>query len=191
MKENTPVGNESTDHEREVSLRAYAELEKELKSFKEDYRQYQQAMSKKLDSLKDELRSNPDSSPKAGGKADTSEENKNNGDSILPIERLRQIREKDKEHPALPTNGKESFERALSIYENFGKWSDKAPKGRVIKSGLKTLLETVTGQDLYWSQIQRACRMLERYSKGKIEYKKTSRHGWILVAKQSVLAGTG
>ena len=193
MSHNSTPVDESTGTTETVSLREYAALEKELKSLKQDFGNYRGAMSKKLDSLKnqlEEVRSSDSSDEK--GRVETDETGSENSD-ILPIERLRQMREQDKEHPALPSNGRESFDRAVSIFENFRKWSDKAPKGRVIRSGLKTLLETVTGQDLYWSQIQRACRMLERYSKGTIEYKKTDRHGWILVAKdeQSLLASTG
>ena len=193
MERDTSPDNSSSGKAETVSLRDYAALERELRSLKQDFGNYRGAMSKKLSSLKNELeevRSSDSQEPNPKGEQG---ENHPTESELLPIERLARLREQDKEHPALPSNGRESFERAVSIFENFKKWSDKAPSGRVIRTGLKTLLETATGEDLFWSQIQRACRMLERYSKGCIEYKKTSRHGWVLVAKdeQSVLAGRG
>ena len=186
------AGNESTGMGETVSIQEYAKLEREIQSLKEDYRQYQQAMSKKLDSLKEELRESGSSTENPKGSSGESEDESTDDDGILPIERLRQIREQDTEHPALPSNGRASFDRAVTIFENFGQWSDKAQAGRVIKSGLKNLLETALDERLYWSQVKRACAKLEEYSKGRIRLEKSNRHGNVLVCEnQSVLAGTG
>lgn len=105
-------------------------------------------------------------------------------DDTLPIERMAQLRESDPDHPALPTNGRQSFDRAVTIYEHFRQWSKKTPSGHTITSNLKSLLSTATGEELAWKQCYRACRKLVEWSKGAVTFKKTRRHGWILVADE-------
>lgn len=119
-------------------------------------------------------------------------EDQSNGDGMLPIERISRLKQSDEPDESPFADTTPSVDRAVAIYQHFREWSDTTPSGEVIKSGLKKLLETATGENLYWSQIKRACRKLEEFSKGSISFKKTSRHGNILVAEnQSVLAATG
>lgn len=47
---------------------------------------------------------------------------------------------------------------------------------------LKRLLETTTGESLAWKQVYRAVKALEKFTKGAIRFKKTRRHGWMVVA---------
>jgi hypothetical protein len=102
-------------------------------------------------------------------------------DDMLPIERLIRLREEDEDHPALPSNGRESFDRATTIFENFEKWSKRTPKGRTITSGLMNLLETATGTRLAWRQVYRAMDKLEQWTRGLITHERTNRHGHVLV----------
>jgi regulator of replication initiation timing len=74
-----------------------------------------------------------------------------------------------------------SIERAVSIFEHWEEWSDKTPKGRVLKSNLKTLLRTATSEGLAWRQVYRAAKALEELSKGHIEFIDHSRHGKMLI----------
>lgn len=147
---------------------------------------------KKADSAREQTREGASSGSESKGE---SGENGSPSDGLLPIERLSRLkeRERDSDEPESPfADTTPSVDRAVAIYDHFRKWADKAPSGRVIRSGLKNLLETATGENLYWSQVGRACRALSEYSKGEIEYKKTNRHGWILVAdEQALLAGRG
>ena len=76
-------------------------------------------------------------------------------------------------------------ERAQSIGKHFAKWASRAPNGLVIKDNLKSLLETATGENLYWRQVYRSCRALEEATNGAIEFTKHRRYGWILVAQPS------
>jgi regulator of replication initiation timing len=82
-----------------------------------------------------------------------------------------------------------SIERAVSIFEHWEEWSDKTPKGRVLKSDLKTLLRTATGEGLAWRQVYRAAEALEELSKGHIEFIDHSRHGKMLI--ETSLAKSG
>jgi hypothetical protein len=76
-------------------------------------------------------------------------------------------------------------ERAQSIGKHFAQWASRAPNGLVIKDNLKNLLETATGENLYWRQVYRSCRALEEATNGAIEFTKHRRYGWILVAQPS------
>ena len=77
-----------------------------------------------------------------------------------------------------------SVRRAKAIAEHFGQWGTKPMKGgRVIKDNLKNLLETATGERLAWKQVYRACRALEKFTKGAVQFKKSKRHGWMLQAE--------
>jgi len=109
-----------------------------------------------------------------GGDENSSDES----ERMLPIERLAQF---GKDHVAV-ANITASVERAKAIFQHFQQWSSKTPSGYVVKGNLKSLLETATGESLYWKQIHRACEKLEQWSKGMISFEKTRRHGWILVA---------
>ena len=76
-----------------------------------------------------------------------------------------------------------SVRRAKAIAQHFRQWAKKTPNGLVIKDGLKSLVETATDERLFWKQIERAGHALEKFTKGAIQFKKTRRHGWTLVAK--------
>jgi hypothetical protein len=76
-----------------------------------------------------------------------------------------------------------SVRRAKVLAEHFGKWSKKTPSGLVIRSNLRELLSAATGESLYWEQVKRACNRLAEYTKGTIAFKKTRKHGNVLVAK--------
>jgi regulator of replication initiation timing len=95
---------------------------------------------------------------------------------MTPIERVSTMDTKDTGIDMTP-----SIERAVSIFDHWEEWSDKTPKGRVLKSGLKTLLRTATGESLAWRQIYRAAEALDELSKGRIEFTDHSRHGKMLI----------
>ena len=82
-------------------------------------------------------------------------------------------------------------ERAQSIGKHFAQWASRAPNGLVIKDNLKNLLETATGENLYWRQVYRSCRALEEATNGAIEFTKHRRYGWILVAQPSFVNRIG
>jgi hypothetical protein len=85
-----------------------------------------------------------------------------------------------------------SVRRAKAIGEHYLKWGTKPMKGgRVIKNNLKNLLETATGERLAWRQVYRACRALEEFTKGAIQFKKHRRHGWMLIAQPEIVARLG
>lgn len=207
---NLPV-DESTDTTETVSIREYATLERELENLKqlieirsegeqaglEDIWVAGQPVGKIIESN----RRKADSASKQARATGSSEDNPKGSEGenaspdgdLLPIERLAKLREKDEQHPALPKNGRESFERALSIFENYSTWSKKTPKGRTITSGLKAHLETVVGESLAWRQVYRAMDALERWTRGAISHERTSRHGHVLVASErpSSVGATG
>lgn len=93
---------------------------------------------------------------------------------------LDRIADDDTENPAGVQIGP-SVERAAAVMKNWENWSKKAPKGRNIRDGLKTLLETATGESLAWRQVYRACKKVEQLTKGKIVFTKTEKHGWMLL----------
>ena len=99
-------------------------------------------------------------------------------DSMTPMERLIAIGE-----DSFVENVTASVRRAKAIAEYFGQWAKRTPNGLVIKEGLKNLVETATGENLFWKQIERAGHALEKFTKGAIQFKKTRRHGWTLVAE--------
>lgn len=82
---------------------------------------------------------------------------------------------------AVTANVTASVRRVKAIFQHFRQWSSKAPSGYIVKDNLKRLLETATSESLAWKQVYRACRALERFTKGVVAFKKT-RHGWIVVA---------
>ena len=84
-----------------------------------------------------------------------------------------------------------SVRRAKAIAEHFRQWAQKTPKGLVIKDGLKSLVETATGERLFWKQIERAGHTLEKFTKGAIRFTKTRRHGWTLVAEPAFITQLG
>lgn len=120
-------------------------------------------------------------------------EDGSNQDDILPIERLSKLQEAsegDTDHPALKGNSA-SLKRAITIFDHFGEWSKKTPKGHVIKSNLKSLLNTATGESLAWRQVYRAAEKLAEWSKESITFKQHRKHGWMLIREQSSSAATG
>ena len=82
-----------------------------------------------------------------------------------------------------------SIERAVTIFDHWHEWSEKTPKGRVLKDGLKTLLRTATGESLAWRQVYRAAEALEELSKGRIEFTDHKRHGKMLIESQPARSG--
>lgn len=104
-------------------------------------------------------------------------EDDENGRDLLPMERLIRIGE-----TGITGQVTASVQRAKAIFEHFRQWSSKTPTGYVVKDNLKQLLETATGESLAWKQVYRACRALERFTRGTIQFKKTRRHGWMVVA---------
>lgn len=114
---------------------------------------------------------------------------------LLPIDRV--VLSDDVED-CMIGNVTESVERAAAIYENFRQWSDKTTAGQVIHTSggkrgasLKTLLETATGESLEWKQVTRACRKIEEWSKGTIQFKQSDRHGWMLIGPDDIEVGYG
>jgi hypothetical protein len=93
---------------------------------------------------------------------------------------LERIADDDTENPAGIQIGP-SIDRAAAVMENWQNWSKKAPKGRNIRDGLKTLLETATGETLAWRQVYRAGKKVEQLTKGKIVFLKHKKHGWMLL----------
>ena len=76
-----------------------------------------------------------------------------------------------------------TIRRAKTIAEHFGQWATKTPNGLVISDDLKRLVETATGENLFWKQIERACIKLAEATKGAIAFKKHDRKGWMLIAQ--------
>lgn len=74
-----------------------------------------------------------------------------------------------------------SVQRAMTIAGHFREWSEKAQAGRVIRGGLKKLLGAATDERLAWRQIYRACEKLEDLTNGAMKFKKSNRHGWMIV----------
>lgn len=106
-----------------------------------------------------------------------SDEEDEQGRDLLPMERLIQLGE-----TGVTTEVTASVQRAKAIFQYFRQWASKTPSGFVVKNNLKQLLETATGESLAWKQVYRACRALERFTRGVIEFKKTRRHGLIVAA---------
>ena len=91
---------------------------------------------------------------------------------MTPIERLSRMDTEDTGIDVTP-----SIERAVSILGHWREWSNKTPKGRVLKDGLENLLRTATGEKLAWRQVYRAAEALEELSKGRIEFIHHNRQG--------------
>jgi DNA repair exonuclease SbcCD ATPase subunit len=100
---------------------------------------------------------------------------------MTPIERLSRM---DAEETGIDVTP--SIERAVSIFDHWQEWSDKTPKGRVLKDGLKSLVRTATGEKLAWRQVYRAAEALEELSKGRIEFIHHNRHGKMLIESAAV-----
>ena len=107
-----------------------------------------------------------------------SDDSRASDDSMTPMERLMRFGE-----DSIVGRATESVERAMAIAENFSRWASKTPKGLVISDGLKNLVETATGERLFWKQIERACLALAKFSKGAIAFKNHSEKGWMLIAQ--------
>ena len=95
---------------------------------------------------------------------------------LTPIERVSVMDAEDTGIDMTP-----SIERAVTIFDHWEEWSEKAPKGRVLRDGLKTLLRTATGEQLAWRQVYRAAEALEELSKGRIQFIHHNRHGKMLI----------
>lgn len=124
----------------------------------------------------------PDATP--GG--NTGETTTQNADSteiteLTGIEKLAAC-DDDDEYPFVGGKPGPSVNRALSIYEHFREWSGrKVMAGWTITENLRKLLSTAMEERLEWKQVYRACRKLEEWSQGEIQFEKSDRHGWMLV----------
>jgi hypothetical protein len=145
-------------------------LEDELKEYRAENERDKATIRQEVTEAVESERSHPDDGE--------SEDGSGGDERVLPIERLAKFGE---DHVAV-ANITASVERAKAIFQHFRGWASKTPSGYVVKGNLKSLLETATGESLYWKQIHRACEKLEQWSKGVISFEKTRRHGWILVA---------
>ena len=184
MKQENPAANESSGMTEVEQLKnELAAIKDELAAVKQEFHSYRDAVSKKFSGHEDELEELEARFEDSEGGV-SNDETGSQDSKLLPIERLAQMKEQNKNHPALPKNGRESFDRALSIFENFQDWSKKTPKGRTVTNGLKNLLEAVTGEKLAWRQVYRAMDKVQEWTNGVIEHKTTSRHGHVLVAKE-------
>jgi hypothetical protein len=141
------------------------------------------AAHRRIDELEDRIEDE-----KGGVQAD---ENGSQDPEMLPIERIARLKESDDKDESPFADTTPSVDRAVAIFQHFGEWSKKAPSGRVIKSNLKNLITTATGESLAWKQVYRACRKLEEWTKGLIEFIQHDRHGWILVQEQPSSVRTG
>ena len=103
---------------------------------------------------------------------------------MTPIERVSKMDAQDTGIDMTP-----SIERAVVIFDHWKEWSDKTPKGRVLKNDLKTLLRTATGEKLAWRQAYRAAEALDELSKGQIEFIHHKRHGKMLIESQPTKNG--
>lgn len=101
---------------------------------------------------------------------------------------LERIADDEQDNPAGVQIGP-SVDRAAQIMKHWFDWSDKGRDNRNIRSGLRKLLETATGEQLVWRQVYRACRKVEELTKGKIVFFKDDRHGWMLLQPSSVAKG--
>jgi TolA-binding protein len=104
---------------------------------------------------------------------------------LTPIERLSKI--EDTEDTAIEITP--SIERAVTIFDHWEDWSQRTPKGRVLKEGLKTLLRTASGDKVNWRQSYRAAEALEELSKGRIQFMKHKRHGKMLLEPEPASNG--
>ncbi len=101
---------------------------------------------------------------------------------LTPIERVAKFGEDS----TVMADVTASVKRATTVFTHFHDWSKKTPSGRVVHENLKTLLTTARDEHLSWKQVYRACRKLEEWSKGVIQFKKHRRHGWMLVADENL-----
>ena len=103
-------------------------------------------------------------------------------DAVTPMERLLTLGEQ-----GVMADVTASVHRAKAIAAHFDQWASKTPKGLVIKDNLKNLLQTATGEKLAWKQVYRACRALEKFTKGAVRFEKHRRHGWMLIAEPQIV----
>ena len=115
---------------------------------------------------------------------DDATETTQQGTEMTPIERLSRMDAEDIGIDVTP-----SIERAVSIFDHWQEWSQKTPKGRVLKDGLKNLLRTATGEKLAWRQVYRAAEALEELSKSRIEFIHHNRHGKMLIESAAARGG--
>ena len=122
----------------------------------------------------------------AAAESDESDESGARDDSMTPMERILRAGEE-----GVVFDITASVRRAKAIATHFRQWAKKTPNGLVIKDGLKSLVETATGERLFWKQIERAGHALEKFTKGAIRFTKTRRHGWTLVAEPAFITQLG
>lgn len=99
------------------------------------------------------------------------------GEDWTPIERSALM-----DHDELKDQSGPSDRRAIMLFKHWGKWSTSVQAGNILKTcdSLKSLLSTACEEDLSWKQVYRACRHVERLSKGAIVFVDHKKHGKML-----------
>lgn len=85
MSNEHAADNSTVGQDRSVSIREYASLERELESLKTEFANYRDAISAKMDGIKDEVRSSAQNPQGSGGEDGAPEEN------ALPIQQITKI----------------------------------------------------------------------------------------------------
>jgi hypothetical protein len=159
------------------------DLEEELAEYRDenehDKATIRQDVNEAIEKANEATEREPTESAESDDTGDESE-------SITPMERIIRAGES-----SVVADITASVRRAKAIGEHFGSWASRAPNGLVIKDNLKNLIETATGERLAWRQVYRACRALEEFTKGAIQFKKHRRHGWMLIAQPEIVARLG
>lgn len=142
-------------------------LEEELTEYREENERDKASIRQKVSNA-DEGDDSPDTNPNGDDRTTTDE---------TPLTRLLD----DPSGSAVRIT--KSVGRALTIAGNLDQWSDKIQGKRVLRDGLKDLLSATEHDRLKWKQAHRAAHKLAELTNGKVEFKKTNRHGRILVVE--------
>ena len=179
------VSELETDRERHrEELHAVARENHELRSSHEQFKELEE-LEERVDDAETERNELQDGLERAEASrghiiediVDVEEQlDEDQGAGMIPIERVSKMETEDTAVKMTP-----SIKRAVAIFDHWGEWSEKTPKGRVLKDGLKSLLRTATGEGLAWRQVYRAAEALEELSKGQIRFVDHNEHGKMLI----------
>lgn len=172
MSHENPRGNKSASPTKDDRIE---QLEQELAALRSEFAAYRDAVSKRFSGQESELEQLEQEVSDAEGGSGDDDSSSDNGQTALE-----QIADDEQDDPT-GVQITSSVDRAAAIMKHWFDWSDKAPKGRVLKNGLKRLVETATGETLAWRQIYRAMQKVEQLTKGKIVFVDTDRHGKVLL----------
>jgi predicted RNase H-like nuclease (RuvC/YqgF family) len=150
----------------------------QLHDEKDDLREHNRRITKDLAGAQSRITELEEVIEEQPSQPTESDESTSRDESMTPMERLMRFGE-----DSIVGRATESVERAMAIAENFSRWASKTPKGLVISDGLKNLVETATGERLFWKQIERACLALAKFTKGAIGFKNHPEKGWMLIAQ--------